>query len=133
MDHAQLGAITLFVADRQAARDFYARLFAAEPIYQDATSAAFRLDNVILNLLMRDSADELITPAPVAPAGSGSAFQLTLEVADVDQTCRELVEDAIELLDGPMDRAWGVRTAAFADPDGHVWEVAAPIAAEEAS
>jgi lactoylglutathione lyase len=26
-----------------------------------------------------------------------------------------------------MDRVWGVRTAAFADPDGHVWEVAAKL------
>jgi uncharacterized glyoxalase superfamily protein PhnB len=23
-----------------------------------------------------------------------------------------------------MDREWGVRTACFTDPDGHVWEVA---------
>ena len=30
----------------------------------------------------------------------------------------------VELLNGPLDREWGVRTAAFADPDGHVWEVA---------
>jgi uncharacterized glyoxalase superfamily protein PhnB len=26
-----------------------------------------------------------------------------------------------------IDRPWGVRTAAFADPEGHVWEVAADI------
>ena len=133
MEPAQLGAITLFVADRQVARDFYARLFAAEPIFEDATSAAFRLENVILNLLVRGSADELITPAAVAPSGSGSAFQLTLEVGDVDRTCRELAENGVQLLNGPMDRAWGVRTAAFADPDGHVWEVAAPVVAEQAS
>jgi catechol 2,3-dioxygenase-like lactoylglutathione lyase family enzyme len=30
----------------------------------------------------------------------------------------------VELLNGPLDREWGVRTAAFADPDGHVWEIA---------
>jgi uncharacterized glyoxalase superfamily protein PhnB len=28
-----------------------------------------------------------------------------------------------------MDREWGMRTAAFADPDGHIWEVAAKIPA----
>ena len=32
-----------------------------------------------------------------------------------------------ELVNGPIDSPWGLRTAAFADPDGHVWEVAAPI------
>src|SRR5206468_12511116 len=31
------------------------------------------------------------------------------------------------LLNGPIDRPWGMRTAAFADPDGHIWEVAAKI------
>jgi uncharacterized glyoxalase superfamily protein PhnB len=30
----------------------------------------------------------------------------------------------VSLLNGPIDRDWGMRTAAFADPDGHVWEVA---------
>ena len=28
------------------------------------------------------------------------------------------------LVDGPMDRPWGIRTAAFADPGGHIWEIA---------
>ena len=28
-----------------------------------------------------------------------------------------------------MNRAWGMRTAAFADPDGHVWEVAQELPA----
>jgi uncharacterized glyoxalase superfamily protein PhnB len=26
-----------------------------------------------------------------------------------------------------MNREWGVRTASFTDPDGHIWEVAANI------
>jgi lactoylglutathione lyase len=133
MELGTLGAITLFVRDRQRARDFYARMLAAEPIFEDDTSAAFRLDNVIVNLLVSESADELITPAPVADANSGAAFQLTLEVTDVDATCRELAQRGIALLNGPMDRRWGVRTAAFEDPDGHVWEVAAPVVAEQAS
>jgi uncharacterized glyoxalase superfamily protein PhnB len=30
----------------------------------------------------------------------------------------------VELINGPIDRPWGMRTACFADPDGHVWEIA---------
>jgi uncharacterized glyoxalase superfamily protein PhnB len=26
-----------------------------------------------------------------------------------------------------MNREWGMRTAAFMDPDGHIWEVAAKL------
>ena len=29
---------------------------------------------------------------------------------------------------GPMDREWGMRTASFTDPDGHIWEVAQELA-----
>jgi uncharacterized glyoxalase superfamily protein PhnB len=29
-----------------------------------------------------------------------------------------------------MDRAWGLRTASFTDPDGHIWEVAAELSGD---
>ena len=31
---------------------------------------------------------------------------------------------AVALLNGPVDRPWGLRTACFADPGGHLWELA---------
>jgi len=34
------------------------------------------------------------------------------------------VAHGVTLLNGPVDRPWGRRTAAFADPSGNVWEVA---------
>ena len=43
---------------------------------------------------------------------------------DTDAVCAELKSRGIELLNGPMDREWGVRTASFTDPDGHIWEIA---------
>jgi len=49
-------------------------------------------------------------------------------VDDVDAVCEDLASRGVELLNGPMDRPWGMRTAAFADPDGHVWEVGAAVA-----
>jgi uncharacterized glyoxalase superfamily protein PhnB len=38
--------------------------------------------------------------------------------------CAILSERGIVLINGPMDRPWGPRTASFADPSGHIWEVA---------
>ena len=32
----------------------------------------------------------------------------------------------VELLNGPMDRPWGLRTANFRDPAGYIWELAGP-------
>jgi uncharacterized glyoxalase superfamily protein PhnB len=51
-------------------------------------------------------------------------MQLTLEVDDVDAVCAQLAERGVTLLNGPLDRPWGVRTATFRDPAGHVWEIA---------
>jgi uncharacterized glyoxalase superfamily protein PhnB len=30
----------------------------------------------------------------------------------------------VKLLNGPIDRPWGPRTASFMDPAGHIWEIA---------
>ena len=51
-------------------------------------------------------------------------MQFTIGVDDVDAMCAELAKRGVELLNGPIDRPWGVRTAAFRDPAGHVWEIA---------
>ena len=36
----------------------------------------------------------------------------------------ELKSRGVELLNGPIDRPWGIRTASFRDPGGHIWEIA---------
>jgi lactoylglutathione lyase len=118
-------AITLFVEDEQRAKAFYSKAFDLAPIFEDESSVVFKLDNTILNLLAAREAPELIAPAAVANAGS--RFQLTIGVDDVDAVCEALATRGVTLLNGPIDRVWGMRTAAFADPDGHVWEIAQEI------
>ena len=119
-----VGAITLFVADPQRSKSFYESVFGLAPAYEDESSAAFNFDNMIVNLLALSAARDLIEPATVAGPETGSRFQLTIWVDDTDAVCAELKSRGIELLNGPMDREWGVRTASFKDPDGHIWEVA---------
>ena len=119
-----VGAITLFVADPQRSKSFYESVFGLAPAYEDEDSAAFNFDNMIVNLLALSAARNLIEPATVAGPETGSRFQLTIWVDDTDAVCAELRSRGIELLNGPMDREWGVRTASFKDPDGHIWEVA---------
>ncbi|MEO7118119.1 MAG: VOC family protein, partial [Candidatus Limnocylindrales bacterium] len=105
-------------------REFYERVFGLAPIYQDDDAATFKFDNSLVNVLKRSAAVELIEPAPVAPGGPGTAFQITIWVDDADATCASLAEKGVALINGPLDRPWGVRTACFADPDGHNWEIA---------
>jgi catechol 2,3-dioxygenase-like lactoylglutathione lyase family enzyme len=106
--------ITLFVDDVERAKAFYFKVFDLSTVYEDLT----------INLLKSSEAPELIAPATVAPAASGSRFQFTVQVDNVDETCAELATRGVTLLNGPIDRPWGIRTASFSDPDGHVWEVA---------
>jgi uncharacterized glyoxalase superfamily protein PhnB len=60
----------------------------------------------------------------VANRESGSRFVFTIRVDDVDAMSAELVGRGAELLNGPMDRPWGIRTASFMDPAGYIWEIA---------
>jgi catechol 2,3-dioxygenase-like lactoylglutathione lyase family enzyme len=124
-----IGAITMFVADRDRSKSFYEKAFDAKSVYEDEHSIAFKFENMIVNLLVASQAPGLIGPANVAGQEAGSRFQLTIGVNDVDAACRDLASRGIELLNGPIDRPWGMRTAALADPDGHIWEVAAAIPA----
>lgn len=119
-----ISAITLFVEDLDATKSFYQNAFGLPIMYEDDASAVFNFGNTIINLLTTTAAHDLIDPAVVAPRESGSRLQLTITVDDVDAMCAELTKRGVELLNGPMDRPWGIRTASFRDPGGHIWEIA---------
>jgi catechol 2,3-dioxygenase-like lactoylglutathione lyase family enzyme len=119
-----IGAITLFVEDLDDAKAFYQEVFGLSVTFEDDSSAVFDFGNTVINLLAVGAAPELIDPAPVAPREAGARLQLTVQVDDVDATCAELARRGVELLNGPVDRPWGIRTASFRDPGGHIWEIA---------
>jgi catechol 2,3-dioxygenase-like lactoylglutathione lyase family enzyme len=119
-----VGAITLFVDDVERSKMFYQHVFGLPVAFEDQNSVVFKFDNLLINLLKIQEAYGLIGPAAVAGPGSGSRFQFTIWVGDTDGVCSELGKRRVELINGPVNREWGVRTASFADPDGHIWEVA---------
>ncbi len=121
---AGVSAMTLFVEDLEAARDFYRRAFDSEPILDEGDSVVFRAGSTLVNLLRIGVADELVGPATVGLAGGGAHAVYTITVEDVDAVVEGLRARGIELLNGPMDRWWGPRTASFQDPSGHIWEIA---------
>jgi lactoylglutathione lyase len=119
-----VGAITLFVEDPRRSKVFYGNVFELAVIYEDENSAVFRFENMIVNLLTMPAARDLIDPAAVAGPETGSRFQFTIWVDDADAVCSDMAERGVTLLNGPMNREWGMRTASFTDPDGHIWEIA---------
>jgi len=119
-----VSAISLFVDDLRAAKSFYHDVFDVDVVFADDSSVCVKFDQLFVNLLLASAAQEQVEPASVADRDSGSRFQLSIWVDDVDAVCALLKKRGVELLTGPTDREWGMRTATFVDPAGHSWEVA---------
>ena len=119
-----ISTITLFVEDLKAMKRFYLKVFGLPVVFEDDSSAVFKFNSLLINLLKTTEAGELVEPAKVANREAGSRFVFTINVDDVDAMCAELISRGVKLLNGPMDRPWGVRTASFIDPAGCIWEIA---------
>lgn len=119
--------ITLFVDDIDEARAFYQKVFEPKILFEDDVSAVLNFSGLLVNLLKSTEAPQLVTPFSVAGPSSGTRMMLTIKVGDTDAVCAGLHRLGVALLNGPVDRPWGRRTAAFADPSGHVWEIAADL------
>jgi len=117
-------AITLFAEDLAATKQFYQEVFELPVHFEDEQSAVFDFGNVLINLLDASEGPELIGPAAVADPTAGARMQLTIPVDDVDAICAQLAERGVPLLNGPLNRPWGIRTATFRDPAGNIWEIA---------
>ncbi|HET7481773.1 MAG TPA: VOC family protein [Actinomycetota bacterium] len=122
-----IAAVTLFTEDLETSKAFYEDRLGIEIAFEDSESVVFRFAHTLVNVLDASAATELIAPASVGGPDAGPRFQFTLTVDDVDAVCARLSARGVELINGPMDRSWGVRTACFADPAGHLWELASPI------
>lgn len=125
-DFAELEVVTLFVEDVGAAKAFYVDVLGTEVVFGDDASAVVQFSNLMVNLLQVDHAPTLVEPAEVGRA-TGARALYTIKVEDADAAYEELTRRGAVFLNGPVDRPWGRRTAAFADPAGNVWEIAAEI------
>lgn len=120
----EIFAATLFEEDLKKARAFYCEVFELEPVFEDTNSCVFQIGSVLINLLDRKQADELTAPDPAGERDAGVRAVYTIHVEDVDALCEKLIAKGVKLLNGPMNRPWGIRTASFTDPGGHLWEIA---------
>lgn len=117
-------AVTVFAEDLASMKAFYGQVFDLPCVFEGETSAVFTFGETMINIIDIGGAPELIDPAPVAGPGTGARSMFTIQVEDVDTLYAQLVDKGVTFLNGPMDRPWGPRTATFADPAGHMWEIA---------
>jgi catechol 2,3-dioxygenase-like lactoylglutathione lyase family enzyme len=119
----RVDVVNLFAEDFAGTRTFYQEVLGLSLVFEDETTAVFKLENTMICLTDVSAVPELIAPRTVANPDAGSRFMLAMFVDDVDAACTELAQHGVELLSGPVDRPWGMRTANFTDPAGHIWQI----------
>jgi len=115
--------VTLVCDDLPEALHFYGELLGAEELYADDAWAVYRLAGLLVTLVSEREGGRMVAPTTPA-AAPGARALVTVEVGDVDAVAEALTARGIVLLNGPVERPWGARTATFADPAGHLWEIA---------
>jgi len=121
----RLSLVTLGVTDVAHSRRFYEAMgLKASTASQDEV-AFFQLGNVVLALFGRSA---LAADAGVADSRPGfSGIALAWNVAseqDVDAALAKAAASGGRLVKSGQKVFWGGYSGYFADPDGHLWEVA---------
>ena len=123
----RLSLITLGVDDLSKTRAFYGRLGWRESGAGNEQVAFFQLGAIVLGLYGRTAlaVEAGMTDTTERDRFGGIALAYNVrEKAEVDTTLDEAVAAGGRLLSGGEPRFWGGYTGYFADPEGHIWEVA---------
>ena len=121
----RISFITLGVADVASSRTFYENLgFKASSASQESVTF-FDAGGVVFALFGRAALAEDAHIDNSAPGFSGMALAHNVaSEADVDAVLAEAVAKGARLLKPAQKVFWGGYSGYFADPDGHIWEVA---------
>jgi lactoylglutathione lyase len=119
----EIDYIALFVADVERSLTFYRDVLGFEfskPPHPDGTegkSGALRIglyNRSWLPKLLGDRGRDAI---------SGTAFVLSMTVADLEQAYQQLLQAQVNILQPPQLMPWGQRILFFNDPDGNLLEI----------
>jgi predicted lactoylglutathione lyase len=121
----RLSLVTLGVRDMARARGFYERLGWRASSASNEAVTFFQAGGVVFGLYSREA---LAEDASVSPDGSGfSGVALahnTQSREAVDAVIAEAEAAGGTVVKPAEDVFWGGYSGYFADPDGHLWEVA---------
>lgn len=116
--------VTLGVADLAASKAFYGRLGWREHGAQEGV-AFFQLNGLALSLFgARDLAADQGRAGAALGTGAMTLAQNFRSEAEVDAAWAEALDAGATALKAPEKVFWGGYSGYFADPDGHVWELA---------
>ncbi|MEA3189804.1 MAG: uncharacterized protein QOD77_386 [Thermoplasmata archaeon] len=120
-----LSLVTLGVADLERARRFYAKLGWETRSPPGGGVVFVPLRGVVLGLWPRTELAKDAQVADTAPGFGGFALAHNCRnEAEVDAVLKEAVAAGATLRKPAHKVFWGGYSGYFADPDGHLWEVA---------
>jgi predicted lactoylglutathione lyase len=124
----RVSLITLGVADVARSTAFYGRLgWTPSPPSNEAVTF-FQAGGMIVGLYGRKPlADDAGLPLDAAPEGKSIRVTLAYNTRsrdEVDAVLAEAEKAGAEIVKPAEDVFWGGYSGYFADPDGHLWEIA---------
>ena len=116
--------VTLGVRDIARSRGFYGALGWQEAGAQDGV-VFYMLEGMIMGLFgLEPLAADQGRPGADLGAGAVTLAQNYRDVTEVEEAYERALAAGAEALKDPAETHWGGYSAYFADPDGHVWELA---------
>ena len=116
--------ITLGVRDLGRARAFY-RALGWHPAREQEGVSFYQIHGAVLALFgLDDLADDMDRPVGELGTGAMTLAQNFETEEDVDAAFHRAVQAGAKALKVPRATSWGGYSGYYADPDGHVWEVA---------
>lgn len=121
----RISLVTLGVADLARARTFYETLGWRASGASTPDVTFFQGNGLALALYGRAAlaADAAVPDRPTGFSGITLAYNARSK-GEVDRVFEEALQAGAEAVKRPHDVFWGGYSGYFADPDGHLWEVA---------
>ena len=124
MTPQRVSLITLGTADMDRARRFYSAL-GWVPVASLPTVTFYRMEGMGLGLFgLDDLAKDQGRPAATLGTGAVTLAQNFPDRDEVDAAWSRAMAAGATALKKPEEVFWGGYSGYFADPDGHVWEIA---------
>ena len=120
----RLSFITLGVSGLAKSKRFYSDVLGWTPMHDSDGIVMYKLNGMVLSLFPQH---ELMEDAKVTEEGRGSRFTLAQclrSVEEVDAFFTHLKKHDVTITKMPVKVFWGGYSGYFADPDGHLWEIA---------
>lgn len=121
----RINMITLGVRDMEKATKFYAQGLGLPRMPFEGGAVFFTLNGSWLSLYPRDA---LAEDATVKAGGTGFRGITLAHVVSSKKEVNDVLDQAVRaggtLIKPAQDVFWGGYSGYFADPDGHLWEVA---------